>query len=79
MKPVKLKQSSKLYLTKRKHKNKLNFSMTLKKESFAITVVQSDLYYSCLDYPRNSIIRCFRGQNLVRPSKADNRGLTIVT
>ena len=39
---------------------------------FGAAVVQSDLYY-----PRNSIIRSFWGQNLVRPSTADNRGLTV--
>ena len=37
------------------------------------------LYYSHLYYPRTSFIRGFRHQNLVRPSTADNRGLTVIS
>ena len=40
--------------------------------------IQSDLHYSHLYYPRNSIIRGFWDQNLVRPSTADNRGMTVL-
>ena len=39
--------------------------------------IQSDLYDSHLYYPRTSFIRGFWDQNLVRPSTADNRGLTV--
>ena len=41
--------------------------------------MQSDLYYSPLYYPWTSFIRGFTfwNQNLVRPSTADNRGLTV--
>ena len=35
-------------------------------------------YYSHLYYPRTSFIRGFWDQNLVRPSTADNRGLTVI-
>ena len=41
--------------------------------------VQSDVYYSHLYYPWTSFIRGFWDQNLVRPSTADNRGLTLLT
>ena len=40
--------------------------------------IQSDLYYSHLYYPRTSFIRSFWDQNLVRPSTADNRDLTVI-
>ena len=40
--------------------------------------IQSDLYDSRLYYPRTSFTRGFLDQNLVRPSTAGNRGLTVV-
>ena len=41
--------------------------------------IQSVLYYSHLYYPRTPFIRSFWDQNLVRPSTADNRGLTVLS
>ena len=41
--------------------------------------IQSYLYYSLLYYPWTSLIHGFWDQNLVRPSTADNRGLTVYT
>ena len=35
--------------------------------------------YSQASIIRTSIVRKFRDQNLVRPSTADNRGLTVIT
>ena len=40
--------------------------------------IQSNLYYSHLYYPQTSFIRGSWDQNLVRPSTADNRGLTVL-
>ena len=41
-------------------------------------VVQSDLYYLRLYYPRNSIIRGFWGQNLVRPTNMKYSQTSII-
>ena len=53
-----------------------NISYNMLKETWKHVTreIQLDLYY-----PWNSIIHDFLDQNLVRPSTADNRGLTVET